>query len=258
MLVAVLGLGEAGRRYARDLASIGALVTAYDVRPVEPPAGVSVAASVAAAVEGADLVLSLTTAAGALDAAKSAAGQLAASAVYADLNAASPAEKAAVASCFAVGQFADVAVLAPVARAGLRTPVLVAGPGAAAFAELLRPYHSAIEVVAGPPGSAAARKLLRSIFMKSLATSVLEALTAGRAAGCEDWVRAQIVGELGAGGEALVERLVTGTYQHAQRRLHEMEATAAYLRELGVPSEMTVASAGWLAELSAGRRNPDS
>ena len=258
MRVAVLGLGEAGRLYARDLATIGADVTAYDVRSVEPPVGVTLASSIAAAIEGADLVLSLTTAAGALDAAKSAAVQLEPSTIYADLNAASPAEKIAVASCLAVGRFADVAVLAPVARAGLRTPVLVSGPGAAAFAELLQPYHPAIEVVAGPPGSAAARKLLRSIFMKSLATSVLESLTAGRAAGCEEWVRAQIVGELGAGGEALVERLVTGTYQHARRRLHEMEAAAAYLRELGVPSEMTVASAEWLAELNAGRRSPDS
>jgi hypothetical protein len=90
--------------------------------------------------------------------------------------------------------------------------------------------------------------------MKSLATTILEALAAGRAAGCPDWVRGQIVAELGDAGPALVERLVTGTYQHAERRLHEMVDTKSYLDELGSPAEMTAASIAWLAAVSAGGR----
>lgn len=252
MRVAVLGLGEAGTRYAADLAAGGATVTAFDVRPVDPPPGVGRADSVAGAVTGADLVLSLTTAAGAVAAARAAADHLGPEVVYADLNAAAPASKQAVAGVLRTGRFADVAVLAPVPRAGVRTPVLAAGPGAEAFATLLRPWQARVEIVAGEPGAAAGRKLLRSIFMKALATTILECLTAGRAAGCEDWVRAQIVGELDQPADRLVDRLVTGTYQHAERRLHEMEDTRSYLEQLGAPTTMTSAAVDWLAALRAG------
>lgn len=253
MRVAVLGLGEAGTRYAADLAAGGATVTAFDVRAVEPPPGVRRVDSISEAVSGADLVFSLTTAAGAMDAVRAAAGQLAPDTVYADLNAASPACKRAVAQALRTGLFADVAILAPVPREGVRTPVLAAGPGAEAFAALLHPWQARVEIVAGEPGAAAGRKLLRSIFMKALATTVLECLAAGRAAGCEDWVRAQIVGELDQPGDRLVERLVTGTYQHAERRLHEMEDTRSYLEQLGTPTAMTAAAIDWLAAVRAGQ-----
>lgn len=255
MRVAVLGVGEAGRRYSGDLAAVaGAKVAGFDLRDVEPPAGVEVTETVAEAVAGADLVFSLTTAEGAIEAANAAKDHLGPNTVYADLNAASPTQKATVAGILHTGLFADVGVLAPVARQGMRTPVLVAGPGAERYAELMRPFGGQIEIVPGPPGSAASRKLLRSIFMKSLATTVLEALAAARVAGCEDWVRAQIVGELGETGDALVERLVTGTYQHARRRLHEMEDTQAYVEELGTPTDMVVGSVAWLAAVNEGRR----
>jgi 3-hydroxyisobutyrate dehydrogenase len=254
MRAAVLGLGEAGRRYAADLAAAGVAVSGYDTRAVEPPPGILVATSVADAVTGADLVLSLTTAAGALGAAQAAAAHLRPDTVYADLNAASPARKETVAGALGTGLFADVAVLAPVPREGVRTPVLVSGPGAEAYARLLDPFGGQIETVPGGPGAASSRKLLRSVFMKSLATTILEALAAGRAAGCPDWVRGQIVAELGDAGPSLVDRLVSGTYQHAERRLHEMEDTKSYLDELGSPAEMTAASIAWLAAIAGGER----
>lgn len=254
MRAAVLGLGEAGRRYATDLAAAGVTVSGYDTRDVEPPPGVAVATGVAEAVRGADLVLSLTTAAGALDAVHAAAAHLGPDTVYADLNTAAPGRKEAAARALHNGRFADVAVLAPVPRDGVRTPVLVSGPGAEAYARLMDRFGGQIEVVPGGPGAASGRKLLRSIFMKCLATTVLEALAAGRAAGCQDWVRDQIVNELDAAGPALVERLVTGTYQHAERRRHEMEDVKSYLDELGAPTEMTAASIAWLAAISAGQR----
>ena len=184
MRAAVLGLGEAGRRYATDLAAAGVTVSGYDTRDVEPPPGVAVATDVAEAVRGADLVLSLTTAAGALDAVHAAAAHLGPDTVYADLNTAAPGRKEAAARALHNGRFADVAVLAPVPRDGVRTPVLVSGPGAEAYARLMDRFGGRIEVVPGGPGAASGRKLLRSIFMKCLATTVLEALAAGRAARC--------------------------------------------------------------------------
>jgi 3-hydroxyisobutyrate dehydrogenase-like beta-hydroxyacid dehydrogenase len=255
MRVAILGMGEAGRLFARDLVAKGSEVAGYDVRDVERMPGVDYAPSIAAAVTGADLVISLTTAAGSIGAATEAKGHLNADTVYADLNAASPARKIAVSEILAGVAFADVAVLAPVARDGLRTPVMVSGSGAARYVELVSPFGGPITTVSDIVGDASGRKLIRSIFMKSLATSVLESLAAARIAGCEEWARGQIVGELGSTGDALVERLVTGTRQHAERRLHEMEDTKSYLDELGSFSDMTEASIAWLAGVSAGDRS---
>jgi hypothetical protein len=94
---------------------------------------------------------------------------------------------------------------------------------------------------------AAERKLLRSVFMKGIAAVVLEALAAGQAAGCEQWVRGQIVAELGGGGPGLVDRLVEGSRRHAARRISEVEASRDYLRELGVPTPVCDAALAWLA-----------
>ena len=75
--VAVLGLGEAGRTIASGLAAAGCAVRGWD--PVVPRApDVVRAETTGAAVTGADLVLSLTTAAHAVDAARSVASSLAA------------------------------------------------------------------------------------------------------------------------------------------------------------------------------------
>jgi 3-hydroxyisobutyrate dehydrogenase-like beta-hydroxyacid dehydrogenase len=248
-------LGEAGTIYSREFAAHGATVRGFDIRNVGAARdGVTVTTSAADAVAGADLILSLTTAEGALEAATATRPHLAEYAVYADLNAASPADKAAVALTLEGTLFADVAVLAPVSRNGLSTPALVAGTGARRFAELLAPFGADLDVMDAPAGTAASRKLLRSVFMKALAATILEALTAGRAAESEDWVRAQIVNELDSGGSALVDRLVTGTYKHARRRLREMEDTRDYLTELAVPDDLTTATITWLRALVAGQR----
>ena len=74
-----------------------------------------------------------------------------------------------------------------------------------------------------------AHKLLRSVLMKGLASVVVEAVTAGRAAGLEEWIRAQIAGQLAGDGQAVIDRFLTGTAKHALRRSKEMQDTASYL-----------------------------
>jgi 3-hydroxyisobutyrate dehydrogenase-like beta-hydroxyacid dehydrogenase len=125
----------------------------------------------------------------------------------------------------------------------------VAGP--------FRALGAPVEVLDEPVGAAAARKLLRSVFMKGLAATVLEALAAATAAGCPDWLREQIATELGPDGPALVERLVTGSHRHAARRLGEVRASRDYLTELGVSTRVCDATIGWLDEL-AGSGTRDS
>lgn len=252
--VAVLGFGEAGADIAAGLASAGARVRGYD--PVAPtPAGVDAAASDADACAGADLALSLTTAADAEVALRQSLNGCTDGTVYADANTASAGLKQRLA-LIAVGAgllFADIAIMAPVPGLGYRVPMLVSGTGAQRTSEILTGCGASIEVLPGPAGLAATRKLLRSVFYKGMSAAVVEALLAARSAGCEDWLREHIAEELAAADAGAVARMEKGTYRHAQRRAHEMAAATELLSELGVPPRIAHASELWLKDLA---KNP--
>jgi 3-hydroxyisobutyrate dehydrogenase len=249
----VLGLGEAGSRYASDLAAHGWTITGYDPAPVATPGGVTRARTTPVAVREVDVVLSLTGARFAVEVASQAAVAMRAGTCYADFNSASAGLKRQVEKAFeGTGvQVADVAVLAPVPRLGAGTPLLVSGPGAGQVASAFRAIGTPVELLEAGVGAAAGRKLLRSVFMKGLAATVLEAVSAGAAAECEDWVRDQIAGELGPDGPALVDRLINGTRAHAGRRLHEMHDSREYLLELGADTAICDATISWLTKLAA-------
>jgi hypothetical protein len=85
--------------------------------------------------------------------------------------------------------------------------------------------------------------------MKGLAAAVLESLRAGRAAGCEEWLREEIAATLAAADASLVARLEDGSRRHAARRVLEMEAACDVLRELGVEPRVAGATAAVLEAL---------
>lgn len=248
--VTVIGLGEAGATYAAALHAAGHKVTGFD--PVAPtaPAGVTRAATAAEACIGADIVLVMTGAA----AARSVAGEclpvLETGSCYADFTSSSPGVMQELGQLPSKAAFADVAILGPVSALGERTPLMVSGKGAQAVARLLSPLGVDVEIADGEPGAAMAHKLLRSVLMKGLASVVVEAVTAGRAAGLEEWIRAQIANQLAGDGQAVIDRFLTGTAKHAVRRSKEMRDTASYLGDLGVPAEMTTASAAALGRIA--------
>ncbi len=236
MRVAVIGLGEAGSLYATGFAAQGWTVTGFDPADTLTPADVIRFAEVADAVTDADLVLSLTGGKAALRAATGLAPHLPATALYADLNAGSAALKkqiAAVITSESGAQFADVSVVGSVPTHGAQTPLVVSGDGARRAAELFGTIGAPVEDIAGEPGDASRRKLLRSSFMKGLGALIVESVAIGRAAGAEEWVREQIAGELSTGRSA-VERLHDGTVKHADRRGIEADAAVCLADELGV------------------------
>jgi 3-hydroxyisobutyrate dehydrogenase-like beta-hydroxyacid dehydrogenase len=221
--------------------------------PVAPvPDGIVGASSDADAGAGADLILSLTTAHESEAALEQALPGVGAGALFADLNTASSGLKRSLAGRAAAAgvAFADVAMMAPVPGRGIRTPMLVSGAAAPAVVAALNALGADAELLPGEAGAAAQRKLLRSVFYKGMAAAVLEALTAARAAGCEQWLREHIEGELEAADRATVERLESGSRTHAVRRADEMAAATALLGELGTPSRVAAASRDWLTELS--------
>ncbi|MGH3728778.1 MAG: DUF1932 domain-containing protein [Micromonosporaceae bacterium] len=249
--IAVLGLGEAGRRYGRDLAASGYHVRGFDPYVQLDDDHVEQVPTVENAVAGADLVISLVGARAAEKVARRALPGCPEHAVYADLNTASPALKRALAQAAAAEKvaFVDVAVMAPVPRQGARTPLTASGTGAETFAELLRAAGVPVEAIPGGAGAAASRKLLRSVFMKGMAALMLECDAAAAAAGQRDWLRAQIVGELAGDVDQLIDRLIDGSRVHAARRVHEVEDAAAYLAELGQPAWVMDSTRTWLSSL---------
>ena len=242
-VIAVLGFGEAGSLLARDLVAAGATVRGYDPK-VSAPSGVAGTGSDAEAVAGASLVLSVNSAGDAVAALEASLDALGPGAAWADLNTAAPAVKQRLA---AIGEargipVTDIAMMAPVPGTGLRVPMLASGSSAEAVAKTLRAYGADIDVVAGPAGLAATRKLLRSVYYKGMSTSIVEALEAARAAGLEDWLTEHIAEDLASHDAATLARIVTGTRQHAVRRGHEMAAAAEMLTHLGVAPIMATAS----------------
>jgi 3-hydroxyisobutyrate dehydrogenase-like beta-hydroxyacid dehydrogenase len=172
-VMCVLGLGEAGSRIALGLAAAGAIVRAFDPK-VLPPDGFEGFSSDADAARGASVVVALTSAHEAVETLELALPGMAEGMIYADLNTASAGLKTTLAAIAAKEgvAFADVALMAPVPELGLRTPMLASGPAAADYASVLTALGATVTVLDGPPGTAATRKLLRSVFYKGLAAAV--------------------------------------------------------------------------------------
>jgi 3-hydroxyisobutyrate dehydrogenase-like beta-hydroxyacid dehydrogenase len=252
--ITIIGLGDAGSRYARGLRAAGAEVRGFDRIP-GTASDIPRVPDLADAVAGADLVLSLVWARTAVEVASKAIPHLETGAVYADLNTAAPAVKLEVAG---IGTdhgvaVADVAVLAPVSRAAERTPLLASGEGAARFAALVAPLGAPVDVLQGPAGDAAQLKLLRSVFMKGMAAVVIEGLDAARAVGAEAWLHDQMAQEFGIDGAAKVDHLVTGTYAHIERRELEVRDALAVLEAAGRHADMTRAAAQWYRRILSER-----
>jgi 3-hydroxyisobutyrate dehydrogenase-like beta-hydroxyacid dehydrogenase len=261
MRVAVLGLGEAGSIYAADLPERGASVIGTDLHLAVAPASVALAADVPHAVRGADIVLSLVGAGSAASVLEDALPEMRRGSVYADMNTSGPEDKrrlAAVAAARGI-PFVDVAIMAPVPRARIDTPLLLSGSGV----PQLRPHLERLRIpateVGAEPGAAARLKLLRSVFMKGLAAVVVESVTAAEIFGAEAWLKDQIAAELGGSGRSGVDHLIDGTAKHAVRREAEMVDAREFLDSLDAPHPMTDATIEWLRAIAAeGSRIPRS
>lgn len=244
MKIAILGLGEAGSRFANDLARLGVTVVGYDPalkRDLLPT--VMVAGSNTEAAQYADIVLSVNLSAVAEAVATEVLPVLKQGQLYAEMNTASPDTKQRVEAILnpSGALVVDVAIMAPVPPKGILTPFLVSGPGASLFAERLRPLGLAISVLSDGVGEAATRKLLRSIVYKGIAAVIGEAVEAGRAFGLEPYIREQILSVVG-GNDALIDRFLEGSKTHALRRSHELEAVVAMLGDRNVDPVMSRAT----------------
>lgn len=252
--VALLGLGEVGRVLAEDLRGLGHTLAAYDIawsvdrstarrnaESLDLPMD-----SLAAALEGAELVVSAVTPGSCVDVARASAGLLRAEAWYFDLNSASPGHKLEAATHVEAGggRYVEAALMSAIAPRRLSASFLLGGPRAEDFAEAATGFGLLdVSVVPGPLGRAAATKLCRSVVVKGLEALFTESLTAARHHGVEADVLASLSNILPpADWEAVAGYFVARSLRHGGRRADEMREAAATVAESGLDPVMTLAA----------------
>lgn len=231
--ISLIGFGEAAQAFA---GGAGWSARGYDIAGRDADLarlGVTASRDSATALAGASLVLSLVTAAAALAAARDATAHLAPGTLWCDMNSVAPATKRAAAAAIdaAGGRYVDCAVMAPVHPLARDVPVLLAGPhAAAAAAALAAAGFTAVRVVAGPVGSAAAIKMVRSVIVKGIEALTAEAMLAAHRAGVTDEVLASLGPDWAAKADYNLDRMLT----HGIRRADEMDEVVATLTGFGI------------------------
>jgi 3-hydroxyisobutyrate dehydrogenase-like beta-hydroxyacid dehydrogenase len=265
--VGFVGFGEAGFTIGNGLKSAGIeALFAYDIAVESADRGPQIASRAATAgatlvsgsaelARAADLIFSTVTSSSALDAARQTAPFLGARHTYADLNSVSPAlEREVDAVITATGAtFVEAAVMAPVSPYGHRVPMLIGGPSAARFVEMMTPLGMRLEALDGAVGKAAAVKMCRSIVVKGIEALLAECVLGASQYDAADKVFASLQETWpGIDWRQLADYTMGRLVVHGERRAREMEEVADTLRAIGVDPIMAEATArrqDWSAAL---------
>lgn len=255
--ITLIGLGEVGQRLARDLKAAGFRdLAAFDVAFADrasPQAraardlDISIAATCAAAVAGADLAVSAVTAGSDLDAAAAAASGLSAGTFYLDVNSVAPRtkEEAAAIVGAAGGRYVEAAVMTPIAPNGIASTMLLGGPHATDFlAASGRMGMTRARVYSERIGAASSVKMCRSIMIKGIEALVTESMLASRHYG----VGADVLASLqdffpGHDWDRTARYMLTRTLEHGVRRAEEMREVAKTVSDAGIAPLMSSATA---------------
>jgi 3-hydroxyisobutyrate dehydrogenase-like beta-hydroxyacid dehydrogenase len=250
MIIAILGIGEAGGTLARDLIASGIHVRGWDPEPHNLPDGLDFASSNPAAATGADIVLSVNWASVAVEVAAEVAPVLQPDQIYADLNTAAPQLKRDIAPIIEKtgASFVDAALMDPVPPKGLGTQVYASGSGAEIFTKKMIPLGMPVTFLDREAGNAATHKLVRSIMYKGVAAVIMECLEAAEALDMTEYARAQMLKIIH--DAPMIDRFVNGSLKHAKRRVYEMEAVVEMLNSIGVSAFTSQAAMQKLKEIS--------
>ncbi|HVV93662.1 MAG TPA: DUF1932 domain-containing protein [Hyphomicrobiales bacterium] len=255
--IGIIGFGEVGSIFARDLAAEGvAAIRAFDIafgdaksraaqnRAAAGPA-ISGAESAAQAVHGQPIVIAAVTAGSALAAAQSAAPHLAKDALYLDVNSVSPGAKQEIATAIegAGGRFVEAAVMTSVPPKGLASPMLLGGRHAAAFMEAVAGLGMDLTPFSEKIGAASSVKMSRSIMIKGMEALCVECLLTARQYGVEKEVLASLTDTLVTDWRKTVRYMIGRALKHGRRRAEEVREVARTVEEAGLDPFMARATA---------------
>jgi 3-hydroxyisobutyrate dehydrogenase len=267
--VALVGYGEVGSIFCAALAPLGLrALGAFDVKIAEAAwsasafvraakDGVALARSTEEAAAGAQLVISAVTAAETAKAASEIARVCRPGTFVLDVTSASPQTKAAGAEAVARagGRYVEAAVMTSVPPYGIKVPMLLGGPHAAASLPMLERLGFAATVGSASYGVVSAIKLCRSVIIKGMEAIVIESLLSARRYGVEREVLASLAETFpGIEWEKQATYFWRRVVQHGRRRSEEMREAAVTVRNAGLAGSMASATAdlqGWVAQLRA-------
>jgi len=266
MRIALIGYGEVGRILAEDLLPGGHRLSCFDakfdcpndglLREHAVRLGVTAAASHAAAVQGAELVVSAVTASQAVPVAQACAPALTPGAFFLDFNSASPGAKIRAGAIVnaAGGRYVEGAVMTSVPPHRIKVPLLLGGPDAAALEPLLNAIGFAAQVASAQLGVASATKMCRSVMIKGLEAMVIESFTAARHYGVEDAVLASLRETFpGIDWERQGAYFFQRVIEHGRRRSEEVREVSETVREAGLDpwsASGTAERQAWIADLA--------
>lgn len=247
-----IGFGEAAMAFARS-PSRGYDLKLDDASSAEAKradfatTGVDICSSLAEAIDGSALLISLVTAEQALTVARDAAPMVTRDALWLDCNSVAPGTKRAAAAAFGPQvRYVDVAIMAPVHPLRLDVPLLLSGPYADVAAETVAGLgFTNISIAGAAVGDAAAVKMIRSVMVKGIEALTAECALAAEAAG----VREAVIASLDASPpeqswENRFDYNLDRMMVHGLRRAAEMDEVVATLDALGTGSAMSRATAG--------------
>ena len=265
MKLGFIGFGEVGFEMSKGFGAAGLTgILAYDIMQGDPvygpvlaervqTAGVTLCSAPQAVLENSEVVIVAVPGGKALETAKQLKPWLRNGLVYADVSASAPETKRKIwGEIEETGVlFVDGAMLGSLPLYQNRVPTLVSGNGSDRFIETMSPYGMDLEKVSDTPGEATAIKFVRSIFMKGLPALLVEMLEAASTMKVDHLVLKSIAATMNACPfEETLNRLVTGSAFHAERRAHEMESVVEMLESLQIQPTMSRAAQErltWLA-----------
>ena len=250
-----IGFGEAGQAIASGLREAGVEhIAAWDIlfagdrgtalKHAGEQIGARLAPSAADAVADSDIIVSAVTPASSLDAATSVAPHISGNPYFLDVNSVSPGRKKEAARILGeAARYVDVAILAPIHPKRHQTPLLLAGPHAAAVMPLLIDELDMRGAIASDQvGAAAALKMIRSVMIKGIEALTAECFLAAQRAGIAPEVATSLRNNYPSlDWDKVISYNLERMASHGIRRAEEMEQVAATLRELGIEPRMTEA-----------------
>lgn len=257
MKVGFIGYGEAAYNISLGLGGEGLTgirandammdheVMGKQVHSRAEEAGVTLIASAKEVAQWADIIFAAVPSSFTMDVCEEIKDCLGPDKLYVDVSASTPATKEAIWEAIKdTGVlFADAAMLGSLPKDKHKVPITASGNGAAKFQELMTPYGMKITLAGEKAGSASAIKLVRSIFMKGIASLMIEMLQAADAYGVSDEVVASVSKSMdNIPFTSHLDRLVTGSALHCVRRAAELKGSIAMLSEAELSPEMTVAT----------------
>jgi len=173
-----------------------------------------------------DIIVSAVTSDTCIEAANSIKPYLTENHYYIDINSVSPITKRKIFEIIRSKtlKFIEAAVIGTIPGKQHKVPMLICGEFAKDFYKLMTPYNMNLTVIKGEIGTATTIKMLRSVFMKGIATLLIETLSAAFECNVFDLVYNSIKDTLeNRTFDELTNRLICGTAIHSNRRKHEMD-----------------------------------